>query len=141
MNLLKDDGGCESTRAPAWIKRLIDRGIACDVNWVSDLRPRVEGLPDWWHANGNTLLCHSDAILPSIVAHPGLDPPKRAQVALGRVVGFQEFILWGEAPVVAVGNECSLGGAVVACGGASTVYLGHRINCTGAPTINVDGPA
>lgn len=95
-----------------------------------------EGLPDWWAARGNMLMCIPGEPLPGLHAHPGLEPPHDALVVVGRRTVCPTIILWGAAPRVAIGHHVRLADGQIACGGHSTIVICDRTACTFAPEVN-----
>jgi acetyltransferase-like isoleucine patch superfamily enzyme len=101
------------------------------------LRLQTEGMPEWWIANGNALYAPAPPVGLSIQPHPGLPPPINAMIVFGPEIRLPDvLLLWGEAPLIFVGQGTALPSGVLNCGGGSSIIIGEKVECTAAPTLN-----
>lgn len=109
-----------------------------DVLGTTDWHVVTDGLPAWWHDNGNVLALAPDAHLPEkIVASLGIYPVRDVLIAVASPLEWlTSLLVGGDGATVFVGEDCKLTAGEIYCGAASSVVLCGPLTATRSAIVD-----
>ncbi len=103
---------------------------------ITDLVVRHTGLPDWWHAHGNLLVCGADTEV-NIGLGFWQTPCRNCLAVIGSDTAPPRLIFEGEGGLVVIGDGCRIINSGFNITGESTILIGENSTATHMASIDV----
>jgi len=97
---------------------------------------RRAGLPEWWHDNGNLLLCGTDTSVEIALGYTQT-PCRDCLAIVGSGSTPPRLVFEGEGGLVAIGDGCRITNSAFNTTGESTILIGERTTATFMASIDV----
>jgi acetyltransferase-like isoleucine patch superfamily enzyme len=119
-------------------ERLCAAGVEPELVDAQTWQPVVDGLPAWWHDNGNVLYAAPGAWLPEkVVAGLGIFPVRDVLIAVGSPMEWLSSLhVGGDAATIFIGRACVLTAGEIYCGGGSSIVLSGPLVATRSATVD-----
>jgi acetyltransferase-like isoleucine patch superfamily enzyme len=124
--------------APQHRARLLTVGAEPDLVDAQSWEPVVEGLPTWWHDNGNVLYAAPGAWLPEhVVAGLGVFPVRDVLIVVGSPMEWLTSLhVGGDDATIFIGRACVLTAGEMYCGGRSSIVLNGPLVATRSAIVD-----
>lgn len=98
----------------------------------------ADGLPQWWHENGNALyLAEGAALPPRVIEGLGIFPVRNVLIVIGSHLEWLSSLhVGGDDAIVFIGRGCALTAGEIYCGGASRIVLHGPVLGTRSPIVD-----
>jgi acetyltransferase-like isoleucine patch superfamily enzyme len=118
--------------------RLCAAGAEPELVDALEWEPVVDGLPAWWHDNGNVLYAAPGAWLPEqVVAGLGIFPVRDVLIAVGSPMEWLTSLhVGGDAATIFIGRACVLTAGEIYCGGRSSIVLNGPLVATRSAIVD-----
>ncbi|MET0820410.1 MAG: hypothetical protein ABWY58_05565 [Aeromicrobium sp.] len=124
--------------APQHRDRLCSAGVEPELVDAQTWEPVIDGLPAWWHENGNVLYAAPGAWLPDqVVAGLGVFPIRDVLIVVGSPMEWLTSLhVGGDAATIFIGRACVLTAGEIYCGGGSTIVLSGPLVATRSAIVD-----
>ena len=139
---LPDGTACDPALLTAIDREMIWRRTATgtldgpELPRFTNLAVRHSGVPDWWHDNGNLLLCGADTQAEIVIGFRQ-KPCRDCLAVLGSSVVPPRIAFEGEDGLIALGDGCATNNSVFNIHGDSSIMIGENTTATFMAMIDV----